>query len=998
MCRARSTTFGLLAVCLLAVPAPLRPLLAQVPTAAPPGEVLVQGSVVDANTNEPVIGAQIGVEGTAIGTQSDNRGAFRLLVPNANVTLLVRRIGYAPATMPLNGRTTVTLRLTRQATTLNEVVSIGYGTQERSDITGSVASVSPEMLEDKPNTNLAQALEGSIPGVAVTTAGAGAEPNINIQVRGRASITASTDPLIVVDGIPYNGPLSEINPNDIASIDVLKDASATAIYGSRGANGVILVTSKQGTRGEPRVSYSGYVGSQEVVNVPRLMNAEEFAAFKCVRISNDTPEEPRDCESTLTDTEIANLAAGVDTDWVGVGTQRGSQQQHDVSISGGSEDTRYFLGGSLLNVAGIARNDEFDRITVRLNLDQRLASWLNVGTNSQLARSERSGLAAGFESAFFGNPLISPYEEDGRTIAVRPWQEDANFTNPLERLLATNDDVNHRLFSSSYVNVRVPKVPGLSYRFNAGLDRATGDDGTYFGRNTRRGAEVNGEAFRSATVRNDWTLENILKYNREIGRHSVDATALYSEAVEQLESNSVRMEGFPNDVLGYRSNLAITIIPNPSERRGVLISQMGRLNYSYDSRYLATVTARRDGFSAFGRNHKWGVFPSAALGWNISNEPFFPFKDRVDALKLRVSYGLSGNQAISPYAALARLDDRSYLNGDLPDAGYIPITLGNPNLKWETTRSFNVGMDLGMFDERVITTLDVYRKRTSDLLLNRSVSPVHGITSIVQNIGQTANDGFELQLSTLNVDRPDWSWRSVLSYATNDNRIVDLYGDGNDDLSGPWFIGQPISVNYGYKFDGIWQVADTVIIPTSAQKDAKPGDVRVKDINGDGVIDSADRTIIGSREPDYTAGLLNTVKVKGLTLSAFVHTVQGVTRANPLLGTNQVFSDVRRNTVLREYWTPENPINTYPANSNTSNPLGVGFYEDASFIRLRDVTASYDLPASLSGRMGSESLSLYVNGRNLWTQTDWTGLDPELSGQRAIPLERVIIAGVRARF
>ena len=998
MSRAGSRMFGLLAACLIAVPSTSPEASAQVPEAIP-GQVRVQGSVVDVNTGEPVAGAQVAVEGATVGTQSDDRGAFTLIVPSGNSVLMVRRIGYAPARVPLAGRTTISVPLTRQATTLNEVVSVGYGTQQRSDITGSVSSVSPEQLEDKPNTNIVQALEGSIPGVAVTTSGAGAEPTINIQIRGRNSITASTDPLVVIDGIPYNGTLSELNPNDIASIDVLKDASATAIYGSRGANGVVLVTSKKGTPGKPRVSYSGYTGTQDIVNVPRLMNAEEFAAFKCVRFMNE-PTPPATCDAALTLTERENIAAGIDTDWIGVGTQRGSQRQHDVSVAGGSEDTRYFLGGSVLNVKGVARNDEFDRVTFRLNLDQRLASWLNVGTNSSLGRSERSGLAASFEAAFFSNPLLSPYEDDGTTIAVRPWAEDPNTVNPLERLLALDDDVSHRLFSSNYVNVVVPRVPGLTYRLNAGLDRGNRESGTYFGRNTNRGRAVNGEGLIEDGTRNDWTLENILAYDRDFGRHSVDLTALYSEAVEQVIGNDLRMEGFPNDVLGYRSNLAVTLIPSPSERRGVLKSQMGRVNYVYDGRYLATFTTRRDGFSGFGRNHKWGVFPSAALGWNVSNEAFFPFKDRIDALKLRVSYGLSGNQAIQPYQTLARLDDRSYLDGELPDPGYIPISLGNPDLKWETTKSLNFGVDLGMFGERVITTVDIYRKRTSDLLLERSISPVHGITNVVQNIGKTSNNGFEVQLSTLNFDRPDWSWRTVLSLASNNNRIVDLYGDETDDIGSGWFIGQPIDVNYGYKFDGIWQVEDSVsgAIAASAQPTARPGHVRIVDVNGDDVINAEDRTIIGSLEPDYIGGMSNTFKYRRLTLTAFVHTVQGVTRSNILLGTNQVFSDVRRNTVYRQYWTRENPINTYPSNSNSSNPLSVAFYEDASFIRLRDVTVSYDLPASLTSRMGSESFSVYVNGRNLWTQTDWTGLDPELDAQRAIPLERVIIGGIRARF
>ncbi|MDQ3309010.1 MAG: TonB-dependent receptor, partial [Gemmatimonadota bacterium] len=356
------------------------------------------------------------------------------------------------------------------------------------------------------------------------------------------------------------------------------------------------------------------------------------------------------------------------------------------------------------------------------------------------------------------------------------------------------------------------------------------------------------------------------------------------------------------------------------------------------------------------------------------------------------------NQAITPYRTFSQFDDRSYLTGDATAPGYIPITLGNPNLKWETTLSTNVGFDLGIFGERVLATVDAYSSKTSDLLLRRAISSVHGISSIFENIGQTQNRGIALRLSTVNLERGGIQWRTELNLGANRNKIVDLYGDQTDDIANGWFIGRPIDVNYGYRFDGIWQQGDN--IAASAQPTAKPGDVRIEDLNGDGKIDPLDRTFIGSLEPSYAAGLVNTVTLRGLTFSAYLNTVQGVTRANSLLGTNQVFADVRRNTLLREYWTPENRINSYPANSNTSNPLGVPFYEDASFVRLQDVTLSYDLPAGLRGRLGAESLRLYVNGRNLWTRTQWSGLDPEFtaSEQRTIPLERLITGGLNVRF
>lgn len=955
-------------------------------------QVIVRGTVFADTTQEPIASVSVVVKGTSTGTQTDANGAFTLRVPNANATLVVSRIGFARQEVPLNGRTTVAIRMTATAVSLSEVVVVGYGTQKRSDITGAVTSVPAAQLEEKPNTNIAQALEGSVAGVTVTTAGAGAEPTLDILVRGRNSISASTAPLIVVDGIPYNGGLAELNPDDIQSIDVLKDASATAIYGTRGSNGVVLVTSRKGVVGKPRMRYTGYVGTQTIANLPRLMNAQEFADFKCVRMRTSPTQ---DCSTVLTPTEQTALEAGVNTDWLRLGTRTGNQQSHDLSFSGGTDDTRYYVGGSLLRVNGVALNDQFDRATVRVNLDQKLKSWLSVGTSTQGVRSNRDGMPVSFGGAFSSNPLISPYDAEGNELLV-PWPEDPITNNVLENLRVVDDDESNRVFSSNYLQLSIPRIAGLTYRLNAGLDLADHNRGRYYGRDTQTGLTVGGESTVYESQRNDWTLENVLHYVRNVGRHGFDVTGLLSEASSSLDEHEVDAQGYPNDVLGFRSNLALLSVPQYTVTDSKLLSQMGRLNYSYDERYLVTLTARRDGYSGFGANNKYGVFPSLALGWNLSNESFFPWTQSVDALKLRLSYGKNGNQAIHPYQTFGQLDDRSYVDGTTSLPGYYPSSLGNPDLKWETTLSKNVGMDLSMWKDRVHLTVDAYSATTSDLLLRRAISSVQGITSIIQNIGKTANKGFELQLGTLNLERAGWSWRTDFSLTANRNKIVDLYGDQTDDIASGWFIGHPIDVNYEYQFDGIWQTGDD--IANSAQPTAKPGDVKVKDVNGDGKIDPLDRTFIGSLEPKYTAGLGNTVKYRGLSLSAFFNTVQGVTRANDLLGTNQVFSDVRRNMVFRQWWTPETPINSYPANSATSNPYALGWYEDASFIRLKDVTLSYDLPARLTSRFSGDGARIYVNGRNLWTHTDWTGLDPELDSQRSVPLQKVITAGLTLRF
>jgi TonB-linked SusC/RagA family outer membrane protein len=996
MCRSGLRGLGVLLAGALVSTAAVSRAGAQAP-ASVPAAASVRGTVVDDRTGEPVTGATIAVAGAAgVGTQTNDQGTFSVRVPDLTATLVVSRIGYAQSRIPIAGRMVVSVRLARVAVTLNDVVVVGYGTQRRADVTGSVVSISPQQLEDKPNTNLAQALEGALPGVTVTNSGGGgADQTPSIQIRGRSSITASTSPLVVVDGIPYNSTLSDINPNDIASIEVLKDATAAAIYGSRSANGVILVTTKKGTTGKARVAYSGYSGAQRVAHVPDLMNAAQFAAFKCVRLSTTAGQ---DCNTTLTATEQRNLAAGVDVDWVGEATHVGRQTQNDVNVSGGSEDTKYFLGASYLNVDGVARNDLLERALLRANVDERVNRWLRLGTNTQGVRTDRGGVNASFTNSFYANPLISPYNADG-SLAIVPWAEDPTTNNALEGLNATNDDVTRRLFSSSYLELTAPFITGLTYRFNGGFDIADRNTGTYYGRNTSTGLPLLGQASITNTQRTNWTAENVLHYAHDFGRHTIDATGLYSNESQRYELLQTRASGFPNDVNGYRSSVP-TLIAAPLDTVSPLIqsSEMGRLNYAYADRYLLTGTVRRDCASVFGANYKCGTFPSAAVGWNLSREGFFPFKSTVDELKIRLSVGKNGNQAISPYTTFSALDDRSYLNGDSPAAGYIPVTLGNPNLRWESKVSRNVGVDVSLWHERVRASVDAYTSRSSDLLLDRAISPVHGITHIVENVGQTANRGLELQLNTENLHARGFQWNTDFNISANRNKIVSLASGAVDDIGNGWFIGQPIDVNYGYRMDGIWQTGDS--IAKSAQPTAKPGDVRIRDMNGDGKIDASDRTIIGHIEPRYIAGLTNTVRYKRFTASAALTSVQGTTRANPLLGTNQVFADVRRNTVYREYWTPTNPINTYPANSNSSNPLSVTFYENASYVRLRDVSLAYDLPTRLLGRTGAESLRLYVDGRNLWTNTKWTGLDPEIdnSNQRGIPLEKSVIAGLDLRF
>jgi TonB-linked SusC/RagA family outer membrane protein len=954
-------------------------------------QVVVHGTVLDA-AEQPVPGARVSVQGTTTSATTNAQGAFDISVPNSNATLVVAFPGLTTSVVALAGRTNVVVHLAASAVSLEGLVVVGYGTQAKSDVTGSVATVSAERLEDKAATTIEQALEGTVPGVSISTSGGGAEPNTNILIRGRNSLTASNAPLIVLDGIPYEGSLAEIDQNSVASISVLKDASATAIYGSRGSNGVILITTKKGG-GPAKFNYSGYAGIQQITNVPHVMTGPEFATFKCDRLNGGV-----DCDDVLTATELANLQAGNSTDWMDLAMRTGSQQQHNLSFSGGGENTRYYLGGSLLDVNGVAKNDKFDRYTIRANISSDVKDWLRMGMNTQMSYTDRSGISASFEDAFFMNPLTTPFNADG-TQTLYPWAEDVFWSNPLQGLLVTDDNINRRVFTSDFVEVDLPFIEGLSYRLNAGLDFAVGKLGRYYGRNTQSGFEAHGRAVTEDNTRFDWTLENLLNYDRDFGKSHIGLTGLYSQQRNNVDENHLSSEGFPNDVLTYyQANLGALVTPSYVVSHSGLVSQMGRLNYDYDSRYLLTLTARRDGYSGFGANNKYGVFPSMALGWTVSNESFWPVDGPLNSLKLRASYGKNGNQAIPPYRTLARLDDESYIENGVTLPGFIPSSLGNPDLKWETTTSLNFGADFELFDNRIGGTIDAYKSNTSNLLVNRQISPVHGITRLYDNVGELQNTGVELTLSTTNVDGIDFGWKTDFNISANRNKIVSLYGGTADDVGSGWFVGHPIDVIYDYEFAGIWQQGED--IANSAQPDAVPGDVKSVDQNGDGKINPDDRVFLGQLDPSYTASLYNTFRYKDFSLSALFNTVQGIVRENGLLGVNLVQNDVRRNTIYREYWTPENPSNTVPRNSEKTNPLSVPFLENASFIRLKDVTLSYALPSDLADRIGSGPLRVYLTGRNFWTHTNWTGLDPEFSNgnQRGIPLERVIVGGINVQF
>jgi TonB-linked SusC/RagA family outer membrane protein len=955
-------------------------------------EITVSGRVFDEN-GEPMPGATITVSGTSAGTISDLEGMYSITVSEGAV-LVFSYIGYESFTVQVGNQSVIDVTLTPDLSSLDEVVVVGYGVQKRSDITGSVASIPQERLEMVPNVNIAQAIQGAIPGVMVQNTSAGAKPSQNIMVRGRNSIHASNDPLIVVDGVPYGGNISDLNPNEVESIEVLKDASAAAIYGSRGSNGVILITTKTGAAGETKISYDGYYSIQSYANLPRPLTGPEFYDFKESRFPG---------QITLTEQEVYDSGDWVN--WLDLGLRNGYGQQHNLAASGGVNRTNYFIGLGLTDIQGLPINDDYLRITTRFNVDTRIADWITLGTRTQLSYEDTSGDSPSMSGLWFHNPLARPFNEDG-SQALIPWPEN-NEGNPLQATLFDNQSNSYQIVTNNYVIMDLPFVPGLSYRLNTGVRFTFWDDATYRGRNTLTGLFAGGSSNTSRRQHNNYVVENILSYNRDFGSHSIFATGVASFEQNKFSGQSTTASQFPHDFLTYYSIAQAEIVNNSySYNETNLISQMLRVNYSYGDRYLLTLTGRRDGYSGFGAGSKWGVFPSVAIGWNLINESFFRWDDLFSNLKLRASWGLNGNQAVSAYESISRLTSDDYIDRGVTLAGYRPSRLGQDNLGWESSQTLNFGLDFGFLNDRITGDLNIYKIRTSDLLLNRSISAVHGITSITQNIGVTMNKGFEVGFHSRNIVSQDggftWSTTANLSYVQN--RIVSLYGfldeQGReiDDVANAWFIGQPIRVNHDFKWLGVWQLDEA---DEAAEWNSQPGFVKLEDTNGDGILDARDRQILGQQDPKYLWGITNSFTYANFRLDIFIHGVHGVTRnLFPYMTDLETFSVIRRNTFRKNWWTPENPTNDFVMNHlNAEYMSGIrGFmYEDASFIRVKDITLSHDF-SNLANKIGVEKLRLYATGRNLATFTNWRGLDPELDSQINTPLQREFVFGVNLGF
>ena len=946
----------------------------------------VSGKVTDEN-GEPLPGATVLEKGTTNGTTTDIEGSFEFNA-SEDATLIISFVGYLSQEIAVNNRSIIDIQLKVDSEQLEEVVVVGYGTMRKSDLTGSVVKADIESFRESPNVNVAQSLQGSIPGLNIGQVDeAGQNPSISI--RGQSTLSGVRSVLIVLDGIIFTGELSDLNPSDIESIEILKDASSKAIYGAQAANGVILVTSKKGKIDtKPVFQYTGAYTFQSIIPSLNSLNREEHIQktkdrdWQIYYLAPDYLEPDPNFDvyrgfSGGTPEVYEGLENGTEFDWWDALTQVGLINTQNLSVSGSEKNLEYFVSAGLTDQQNIIKNDNFKRKTVRVNLSNQIFPWFNVGISSFGSFSDFSGASPDLYKLMIMPPVVTPHDNEGNLVLAPQGQQTPN---PFLDIQADDSDKRNYLNANFFSVIDIPFVKGLSYRLNFG-NNYSWDRHNYS--NVYKGQSKAGEAYKITIDKYDWTFENILSYKRLISeKHSVDVTLLYGRREISYEDTEAYGSDFSTMKLGYNSlSIASNQNINSSAWNESYLYQMGRLNYRYNDRYLFTATLRRDGFSGFAQNNKFGYFPSIAAGWILSEEQFLN-SDLIDQLKVRASWGTNGNLA-NRYSSLSRLEYYpAYVAGDGGSTilGQQVASLANSDLRWETTSGYNFGIDFSLFTNRIYGSIDYYITTTTDLIYALNLPEITGFDQIISNVGEIANKGIEFQMGGEIISKNDLTWNINFNLSANKNKIVSLLGldnDGDgeeDDLTASGlFIGESIGSIYTYEEDGMVQIGDDNVPPGWLV-----GTYRIKDNNGDGFYDPADRVIIGREEPAYRFGILNRINYKNFELKFFINSVQG--GKNGYLGRNdpsgQQSHFLSNSFREHDYWSPTNPNAKWKSLKDNA-PIVYQTYDSRSFVRLQDISLAYRVEPEFLDKIGLRSCKIYLSGKNLWTLTDWIGYDPE---------------------
>ena len=939
----------------------------------------VNGVVTDEN-GLPLAGANILEKGTSNGAQADFDGNFSLTVADSNAILVVSYIGYATQEVSVNGRTQITVKLAEDASKLDEVVVVGYGTVRKSDLTGAVASVDADAINAVPVSSIDQALQGRASGVSVVqNSGIPGAPT-TIRIRGTNSIQGGNMPLVIVDGFPVVGGLDGINPADIDRIEILKDASSTAIYGARGTNGVIIVTTKKGKDGRFTVDFDSYYGVQEQSKKVDLLNAQEFMALANERAVNDNePELFFPNPSAIT----------ADTDWIDELFDASPIQSHTVTFTAGNERVKTSQSFNYFNQDGILKNSGFERATLRNNTEVKMSDWLTVSNSLILSRSDRQFSGDGGNraviEAHLAPPTIPVYDENGDYSVINPYPfSPGALDNPMKWINEYDDEIlSTRIFDNFYGLITI--TPNLTFKSSIGVDYTSTHTKRYLSRELLDGAP-GGKAFRGASERYSILNENILNFNKEFGDHKIDAILGYNWQKYKSTFISAAAFDFVTDILGAEVlQDGASLQPSSSGNTDWgIASLLGRVNYTYKDKYLLTLTARSDWSSRFAEGNQRATFPSAAAAWKISKEDFMQDVDWLSDLKLRASWGKTGNQAVSPYQTWSSVGSTLVVLGDALGVGFIPGSPANTDLKWETTDQYDIGLDFGLLNNRVQLAFDYYYKKTSDLLAQVNLPSSVGFISTTQNIGEMENKGFEFSVDATVVNNDNLSWDTSFQFSKNKNKVLklargaDVFPPQVNNLISSFHIlreGLPLSTFYGFVNDGYDENGQNQYV-----------DFAGRDANGnlvmepDGQITDDDRTIIGNPHPDFTFGFGNTFKYKNFTLNVFLEGAQGfdIVWGTKFQLKNSFFRGANQLSEVSNRWTPSNTTNATSPIASTDNIFrgSTEFVEDGSYIKIRTINLAYDIPVDKIDWLNNAQV--YINAQNFFTFTDYSGYDPEV--------------------
>jgi TonB-linked SusC/RagA family outer membrane protein len=960
-------------------------------------QTILKGKVVD-EKNLPLPGAGIKLKLSGKTAVTNENGEFTISAPADEKTFVISFIGYPSQEIDIKSDViSYDIKLTPDSKNLNEVVVVGYGTQKRRDVTGSIVSISGATLKEVPAANIQQALQGRMAGVEVQAVGTRPGAGAQIRIRGERSINASNDPLFVVDGVPYGGTLNDINPDDIASLDVLKDASATAIYGSRGANGVVLITTKRGVAGDTRITFNSYYGIAKITKKYNVYDANQYRALRDYSVFN---------QDYLAD-EKQGIAENRNTDWQDLMYQDGYMTDNNFSASGGNEQSQFAIGGGYFKQTSVLPSQDFTRASLKATGDFKLGKRVKLGFNNLTNYSITHGAQFGLNvfPLLSLSPLSSPYINGIVNKKPAGNLDDLNTTySPL--LLNTNNNQwtdrirRFRTFNSLYGEVQI--IDGLKYRLNVGLDFNQEEGAQFRGADSYFRPALGNTASVNNSTGTKYSLDNLVTYDKTFAqKHRISVTALFGFEREQFHNTSVSKDSVTADFVQWynlgQSAVGPVAILGGSESSATLISMMLRANYVYNDKYMVTLTGRRDGSSRLGDGNKWKQYPAVSVGWSINNEEFMKNIKAFSNLKLRAGFGITSNQAVPAYSTLGGVASNGvrYNYGPSSQIGYYVTKIVDPNLDWEYTKTTNIGLDFGILDSRISGSVDWYTAKTDKLLYGVPLPPTSGINEpYLTNIGNVTNKGLEVGLSSQNiVTQNGFSWGTDLNFYFNRNKLVALNGDITQVTNAQLFVGQPLTAIFDYKKLGIWQIDEAA---EAAKFGFVPGQLKLEDHNGDGKLSVDDKYVIGNAQAKIQGGITNRFGYKGFDFSFVVYARFGGTLISqvhqPLAGYLTI-NDGRRNQLAVDYWTPSNPTNAFPSpnvagglisSALTSDAWSTLGYYDASFVRVRSINFGYSFSNTLAKKLGAQKVKIYVAAQNPFLlyspYVKAGGLDPEATG------------------